>query len=192
MPGLHVAGAVAVRPLRARARRAGPAVRRPTALRALLEEHNDGAPFIHRSDADRHARACAWFAGTRRVGSAIDLGWRTPVEFPAVGRIRQRDGVALDPEVIAALAKDADEPAVRDALAYAVAGRVLLLARHGNRLRSLVCGRHAYGVQVTLGRDALRTPASARCSCPSYRAACKHVLATWLVWHYSPETSAGA
>ncbi len=167
----------------------GPRFGGPRRFVLSAEEHNGGAPFIHRSDADRHARACAWFAGTRRVGSAIDLGWRTPVEFPAVGRIRQRDGVTLDPEVIAALAKDADEPAVRDALAYAVAGRVLLLARFGDRLRSLVCGRHAYGVRITLGRDGLRTPASARCSCPSYRVACKHVLATWLVWHYSPETN---
>jgi hypothetical protein len=167
----------------------GPRFGGPRRFDLVADDHGGGAPFATFGEADRHARACAWFAGTRRFGSAIDPGWGGPAEFPAVGRIRQRDGVALDPEVVAALARDADEPAVRDALAYAVAGRVLLLARYGDRLRSLVCGRHAYGVEITLGRDDLRTPRRARCSCPSYRVACKHVLATWLVWHYSVDAS---
>jgi hypothetical protein len=39
-------------------------------------------------------------------------GWGERAEFPAVGRIRQRDGVALDPEIVAVLAAYADEAAV--------------------------------------------------------------------------------
>jgi len=137
------------------------------------------------------SRTCGWFAGTLAGGRrpVFMAGWRERAEFPAVGRIRQRDGVALDPELVATLAAYADEAAVRDALAYAVAGRVVLLATYGDRVRSLVCGRHGYAVEITLGTSAMRTPVRASCSCPSWRPYCKHVLSTWLVWHFVGRSS---
>jgi hypothetical protein len=150
-------------------------------------EHGAGAPFPSARAARDHAGTCSWFAGTVAGGGRpiVRTGWGGRAEFPAVGRIRQRDGVALDPEVMAMLAADADEAAVRDALAYAVAGRVVLLAQHGDRIRSIVCGRHAYAVDVTVGPSRFGTPVRASCSCPSWRPSCKHILATWLVWHYT-------
>ncbi len=150
-------------------------------------EHGSGMPFGSAGEARDHARTCSWFAATRAGGGrpTVLVGWGGRAEFPAVGRIRQRDGVALDPEVVAVLAAYADEAAVRDALAYAVAGRVVLMTRHGDRVRSIVCGRHAYAVELTIGSSAPGAPSRASCSCPSWRPACKHVLATWLVWHYT-------
>ena len=150
-------------------------------------EHGSGAPFASAGDSLDHARTCSWFAGTRAGGGrpVVLAGWGGRAEFPAVGRIRQRDGVALDPEVVAVLAAYADEAAVRDALAYAVAGRVVLMMRHGDRVRSIVCGRHAYAVELTVGTTGSGDPSRTSCSCPSWRPACKHVLATWLVWHYT-------
>jgi hypothetical protein len=149
-------------------------------------EHGSGAPFASAGAAREHARTCSWFAGTRAGGGrpVVLAGWGR-AEFPAVGRIRQRDGVALDPEVVAVLSAYADEAAVRDALAYAVAGRVVLLARYGDRVRSIVCGRHAYAVELTVGASSSGAPSRASCTCPSWRPACKHVLSTWLVWHYT-------
>jgi hypothetical protein len=149
-------------------------------------EHGSGAPFASAGAAREHARTCSWFAGTRAGGGrpVVLAGWGR-AEFPAVGRIRQRDGVALDPEVVAVLSAYADEAAVRDALAYAVAGRVVLLARYGDRVRSIVCGRHAYAVELTVGASGGGAPSRASCTCPSWRPACKHVLSTWLVWHYT-------
>ena len=150
-------------------------------------EHGSGIPFASARAARDHARACGWFAGTRAGGGRpiVLAGWGGRAEFPAVGRIRQRDGVALDPEVVAVLAAYADEAAVRDALAYAVAGRVVLVTRHGDRVRSIVCGRHAYAVDLTVGASGSGAPIGASCSCPSWRPSCKHVLSTWLVWHYT-------
>jgi len=150
-------------------------------------EHGSGMPFGSAREARDHARACSWFAATRAGGGRpiVLAGWGGRAEFPAVGRIRQRDGVALDPEVVAVLAAYADEAAVRDALAYAVAGRVVLMTRHGDRVRSIVCGRHAYAVELTVGASGSGAPSRASCSCPSWRPSCKHVLATWLVWHYT-------
>ena len=150
-------------------------------------EHGSGMPFGSAREARDHARACSWFAATRAGGGRpiVLAGWGGRAEFPAVGRIRQRDGVALDPEVVAVLAAYADEAAVRDALAYAVAGRVVLMTRHGDRVRSIVCGRHAYAVELTVGASGSGAPSRTSCSCPSWRPSCKHVLATWLVWHYT-------
>jgi hypothetical protein len=150
-------------------------------------EHGSGKPFGSAREARDHASTCGWFAGTRAGGGRpiVLAGWGGRAEFPAVGRIRQRDGVALDPEVMAVLAAYADEAAVRDALAYAVAGRVVLMTRYGDRVRSIVCGRHAYAVELTAGASGSGAPSRASCSCPSWRPACKHVLATWLVWHYT-------
>jgi hypothetical protein len=150
-------------------------------------EHGSGDPFATARAAREHARSCSWFAGTRAGGGRpiVLAGWGGHAEFPAVGRIRQRDGVALDPEVVAVLSAYADEAAVRDALAYAVAGRVVLLARYGDRVRSIVCGRHAYAVELTVGASGSGAPSRASCTCPSWRPACKHVLSTWLVWHYT-------
>lgn len=166
----------------------------PRRFRLDPTEHGEGGPFASAAVARAHGRACTWFAATRAGGQAprVPAGWDQDAEFPAVGQIRQRDGVALDPELVATLAAFADEPAVRDALAYAVAGRVVLLALHGDRLRSVVCGRHAYGVEITLGDDATRVPARAACSCPSWRPYCKHILSTWLVWHFVGTASGGA
>ena len=163
----------------------------PRRFRLDPAEHGEGGPFATTHAAREHARTCAWFAGTRAGGQrpVILAPWGERAEFPAVGRIRQRDGVALDPELVATLAAYADEAAVRDALAYAVAGRVVLLARYGDRVRSLVCGRHAYAVEITLGASAARSPARASCSCPSWRPYCKHVLSTWLVWHFVGRSS---
>lgn len=150
-------------------------------------EHGSGEPFVSARAAREHARTCSWFAGTRAGGGRpiVVAGWGGHAEFPAVGRIRQRDGVALDPDVVAVLSAYADEAAVRDALAYAVAGRVILVARYGDRLRSIVCGRHAYAVDLNVGASGSGAPSRTSCSCPSWRPACKHVLATWLVWHYT-------
>jgi len=78
-----------------------------------------------------------------------------------------------------------DEAAVREALAYAVAGRVVLLVQHGDPVRSVVCGRHAYAAEMTLSASGEGTPVRASCSWPSLRPYCKHILATWLVWHYT-------
>jgi len=79
-----------------------------------------------------------------------------------------------------------------DALAYAVAGRVVLLARYGGSLASVVCGRHGYGVHVHLGSREktevggwrLRPIEHAICTCPSWRPICKHILSSWVVGHY--------
>jgi hypothetical protein len=149
-------------------------------------EHGSGEPFTSAREVREHARTCSWFAGTRAGGERpiVLAGWGR-AEFPAVGRIRQRDGVALDPEAVAVLSAYADEAAVRDALAYAVAGRVVLLVRYGDRVRSIVCGRHAYAVELTVGASGSGAPSRASCTCPSWRPACKHVLSTWLVWHYT-------
>ena len=145
-----------------------------------------GAPFPSARAAGDHARTCSWFAGTVAGGRRPSVvGWGGRAEFAAVGRIRQRDGVAMDPEVVAILAAIADEAAVRDALAYAVAGRVVLLAQHGDRLRSVVCGRHAYAIDVTVGPPGAESPLRASCSCPSWRPYCKHILSTWLAWYYT-------
>ncbi len=164
----------------------GPRFGGPRRFELDPERHGMGRPFSA-DEARAHARECTWFAGTTQVGTVVDVGYREPAEFKAVGRIRQKDGVALDPALLAAFGRLADEAAIRDALAYAVAGRVLLLGRYGDRLRSLVCGRHAYGTSVTLGKDAFRTPTYATCACPSYRPICKHALSTWLVWYYSAD-----
>ena len=64
---------------------------------------------------------------------------------------------------------------------------MVLLAQYGDRVRSFVCGRHAYAVEVTVSASGERTPARASCSCPSWRPYCKHILSTWLVWHYTQE-----
>lgn len=159
----------------------------PRRFRLDPAEHAAGEPFPSAGAARDHARTCSWFAGTVAGGRRpiVLTGWGERAEFPAVGRIRQRDGVALDPEIVAMLAAYADEAAVRDALAYAVAGRVVLLAQYGDRVRSVVCGRHAYAVEVTVSASGERTPARASCSCPSWRPYCKHILSTWLVWHYT-------
>ncbi len=158
----------------------------PRRFRLDPVEHGSGMPFASAQDSREHARTCSWFAGTRAGGGRpiVLAGWGR-AEFPAVGRIRQRDGVALDPEVVAVLAAYADKAAVRDALAYAVAGRVVLMTRHGDRVRSIVCGRHAYAVELTVGRSGSTGPSRASCSCPSWRPVCKHVLSTWLVWHFT-------
>ena len=159
----------------------------PRRFRLDSFEHGSGAPFASARTAREHAGTCSWFAGTRAGGGRpiVLAGWGGHAEFPAVGRIRQRDGVALDPEVVAVLSAYADEAAVREALAYAVAGRVVLLARYGDRVRSIVCGRHAYAVELTVGASEPNAPSRASCSCPSWRPVCKHVLSTWLVWHYT-------
>jgi len=52
-------------------------------------------------------------------------------------------------------------------------------------VRSVVCGRHAYAVEVTVSASGAETPMRASCSCPSWRSYCKHILSTWLVWHYT-------
>jgi len=161
----------------------------PRRFRLDPAEHGAGVPFRSARAARDHARTCSWFAGTLAGGlRPIALtGWGERAEFPAVGRIRQRDGVALDPEIVAMLAAYADEAAVRDALAYAVAGRVVLLAQYGDRVRSVVCGRHAYAVEVTVSASGSGIPLRASCSCPSWRPYCKHILSTWLVWHYTQQ-----
>ena len=146
-------------------------------------EHGDGRPFTDFRVAEAHARSCDWFASNRGYG--VSRGWAERPEFPAAGRIRKADRVALDPAVLVALARHADARAVIDALDYAVAGRVLLLARYGMQLRALVCGRHAYNVELRLADDGTLNGAS--CDCLSYREVCKHSLATWLVFHYVEE-----
>lgn len=165
----------------------------PRRFRLDPAEHAYGKPFSSAADAGNHARTCAWFAATGAGGrrAAVLTGWGERAEFPAVGRIRRSDGVALDPDLVAVLAAYGDEAAVRDALAYAVAGRVVLLARYGDRVRSLVCGRHAYAVEIELGTTEARTPAAASCSCPSWRSYCKHILSTWLVWHFTGRADPG-
>ena len=152
-------------------------------------EHAVGEPLPSAPAARDYARTCSWFAGTSAGGQRpiVLTGWGERAEFPAVGRIRQRDGDALDPEIVAVLAAYADEAAVRDALAYSVAGRVVLLAQYGDRVRSVVCGRHAYAVEVTVGASGTGAPMRASCSRPSWRPYCKHILSTWLVWHYTQE-----
>ncbi len=147
------------------------------------DEHGAGCPFQTPQQAQAHASWCGWFARTQ-AGGGRDTGWQfeSPA-YPAVGRIRRRDRVAIEPDLLEALASVADETALRDSLAYAADGRVILLIERGGILAAIVCGRQPYGVRVVLGVDGrMSAPSSWACTCPSYRSPCKHVLAAWIVW----------
>jgi hypothetical protein len=151
-------------------------------FRIRSQDHGGGAPFGSDGKAYYHALKCLWFAeASQRQGRSIeDTAYWMP------GRVKQRDRVALDPDVYGHLREFGDDTATRDALGYAVAARVILLARYGDTLASIVCGAHPYGVRVRLqSRDGLEAIDSAECQCPSWRATCKHALATWIVSHYA-------
>ncbi len=154
-------------------------------------EHDFGRPL--RGDAAlRHDYSCGWFSRSP-AGPTPGASWvYEPDLYPAVGRIRKRDGITVDPGLLDVLERIADEAAVRDSLAYAVDGRVVLLAERGGTLAGLVCGRHPYNVRVALGGDPHEDPPSSwECTCPSYRSPCKHVLAAWIVWWSGALTTEG-
>ena len=83
-------------------------------------------------------------------------------------------------EIYRSLLGVASRAAVDAAYEYAADGRVVLVVDRGTTLAGIVCGRFAYGARIGIdGTDG-------RCTCPSWRAPCKHPLALWLVHRLVP------
>ena len=144
---------------------------RPSRSRSRARITDSGRDFATREDEVRHADECNWFGEWNAYG---------PAPFPSVPRIRRDAGVAIDPEIYRSLLGVASRAAVDAAYEYAADGRVVLVVDRGTTLAGIVCGRFAYGARIGIdGTDG-------RCTCPSWRAPCKHPLALWLVHRLVP------
>jgi hypothetical protein len=162
-PGLHHCALGHVAP--------SPIFGSPRSFHVAAERHGSGRDFATREDEVRHADACNWFGEWNAYG---------PAPFPSVPRIRRDAGVAIDPEIYRSLLGVASRAAVDAAYEYAADGRVVLVVDRGTTLAGIVCGRFAYGARIGIdGTDG-------RCTCPSWRAPCKHPLALWLVHRLVP------